>query len=150
MPEIVVAELINCPREQVWSVISDPLRALDWVSTAVERQFAAEEVVQKGTVTRHIDKFLGRSIQSTWEIVEFDPPSHIIGRTISAPMAMKYEYHLAETDDGTQIELQVEADPGLGGLFGRLADPLVAQMAKRALQADLSNLKDLCEAGAIG
>lgn len=101
-------------------------------------------------MTRHVDKFLGRSIQSTWEIVEFDPPSRIMGRTISAPMAMKYEYQLAERDHGTQIELQVEADPGLGGLFGLLGDPLVAQMAKRGLQADLSNLKDLCDAGAIG
>lgn len=29
MPVIVVAELIHCPREQVWAAISDPLRALD-------------------------------------------------------------------------------------------------------------------------
>ncbi len=64
-------------------------------------------------------------------------------------MAMRYEYHLTETEGGTQIELNVEADPGLGGLFGKLADPLVAQMARRGLQADMANLKDLCEAGAL-
>lgn len=150
MAVIELAEVIKRPREIVWAVVSDPLGALDWVSTAVERRFAAREVVEKGTVTRHVDRFLGRRIETTWEIVHLEAPIRLVARTITAPVAMEFEYELAERGHDTQVALNITTESDLGGLFGRLADSLVIGMVRRSLQADLTNLKELLEAGELG
>lgn len=147
MPQIVISEVIARPPQVVWDVIADPLKALEWVSAAVGREFAARQVVEKGTVTRHVDRFLGRKIHSTWEIVHCDPPASLIARTIVAPTAMEYAYQLVDVANGTRLTLTIEAESGLGGMFGRMADSLVIGMARRSLQADLTNLKDLLETG---
>ena len=150
MPVIELGEVVARPREVVWAVVSDPLRALDWVSAAVERRFAAREVVEKGTVTRHVDRFLGRRIDTTWEIVHLEAPVHLVARTITAPVAMEFEYELAERESGTEVALTITTESDLGGLFGKLADSLVIGMVRRSLQADLTNLKELLEAGELG
>ena len=147
MPEFQVTAVIERPRQDVWDVVSNPLRALDWVSAAVTREYAAAEVEEKGTVTRHVDRFLGRNISSTWEITHCEPPASLVGRTIVSPIAMEYVYELSEDPAGTHVSLTIHAESGLGGLFGRMADSVVAGMARRNLQADVSNLKDLLEAG---
>ena len=62
---------------------------------------------------------------------------------------MEYAYELVELPNGTRVSLTIDAESGLGGLFGRMADSVVAGMARRNLQADLTNLKDLLEAGEL-
>jgi carbon monoxide dehydrogenase subunit G len=142
-----VSEFIKRPIQEVWDLVSDPVRALEWVSAAVERELAMPEAApEKGTVSRHVDKFLGRRVNSTWEIVQYEPPLSLKARTIAAPVSMEYEYKLDEQEAGTSVELTIAAEPGLGGLFGKLADALVVQMARRSIQSDLTNLKELCEA----
>ncbi|NNC93504.1 MAG: hypothetical protein HKN80_13545 [Acidimicrobiia bacterium] len=150
MPQLQVVEVIALPRRAVWEVISNPLLALEWVSAAEERRFAARQVLEKGTVTRHVDRFLGRHVNSTWEIVEYEPPGSLVARTIVAPIAMEYAYELTGLPGGTRVSLTVHAESGLGGLFGRMADSVVIGMVRRNLQADLTNLKELLEAGELG
>ena len=100
-------------------------------------------------MTRHVDRFLGRHISSTWEITHCEPPTSLAARTIVAPTAMEYVYELTEVPNGTHVSLTIDAESGLGGMFGRMADSLVTGMARRNLQADLANLKDLLEAGEL-
>ena len=149
MPSFTVSEVIKRPSHEVWPLVADPIKALDWVHTAIEREFAAEPVLQKGTVTRHVDRFLGRRIHSTWEVTDLEPPLYLKARTIAGPFQMEYRWDLDESDSGTEVTLTVHGEPGLGGVFGRLADAIATQMARRQIQADLTNLKELCEAGAV-
>lgn len=148
MPSFTVSEVIERTIEDVWPLVADPIRSLEWVHTAVEREFAAEPVLQKGTITRHIDRFLGRRIHSTWEVTDLEPPLYLKARTIAGPFAMEYRWDLEGYEESTSVRLTVEGEPGLGGIFGRLADAIVTQMARRQIQSDLTNLKELCEAGA--
>ena len=47
---------------------------------------------------------------------------------------------------GTRVSQTIESEPG--GFF-KLAEPLVVTMAKRHVQGDLDNLRDLMEAHAL-
>ena len=45
--------------------------------------------------------------------------------------------------DGTRFTYRVEAESGLGGVFGRLADPLVEKAQRRTVRANLDTLAEL-------
>ena len=49
-------------------------------------------------------------------------------------------------DDTPQTPIAGEGAAGLGGMFGKLADALVARMYARQMKANLGTLKDLLEA----
>jgi hypothetical protein len=57
-------------------------------------------------------------------------------------MALDISIAFALVEGGTKVTFRGEGDSG--GFF-KLADPLVSRMAKRQLEADAANLKDLLE-----
>ena len=50
---------------------------------------------------------------------------------------------LEEVDGGTLFTYRVDTESGLGGVFGKLADPLVTKAYSRMMRASLDNLADL-------
>jgi plasmid stabilization system protein ParE len=45
--------------------------------------------------------------------------------------------------DGTRRTFRIDADSGLGGIFGKLADPLVEKAQARTVRANLETLAEL-------
>jgi carbon monoxide dehydrogenase subunit G len=45
--------------------------------------------------------------------------------------------------DGTRVTWRVDATPGLGGVFGRLADPLVEKAHARTVRGNLETLTEV-------
>lgn len=151
MPDLSVSVTINKPIDLVWEHVSNPRMHLEWMGVAREREFAARPVVEKGTITRHVDKVLGVRLASTWEIIECDPPYKLAARSISSPFGATFEWELSEPTEGeTELKFRAEGEPGLGGLFGKIADEIVTRSIRRQLTADFENLKDLLETDSLG
>jgi uncharacterized protein YndB with AHSA1/START domain len=137
--------VIDRPIEEVFAFATDPDNVSLWQSTSLETEQTSEGPVGVGTTFRDTSKFLGRRIESTYEVTENDPPHKQCMRITSGPIPGSGCYALEPTDGGsTRFTQNFEAD--VGGFF-RLAEPLVGRAIRRQMEADMATLKDLLEAG---
>jgi uncharacterized protein YndB with AHSA1/START domain len=137
--------VIERPVEEVFAFATDPNNDTLWQSTSLETEQTSEGPVGVGTTFRNTTKFLGRRIESTYEITENDPPHKQCIRITSGPIPGSGCYLFEPTDGGsTRFTQTFEAE--VGGFF-RLAEPLVGRAIRRQQEADMATLKDLLEAG---
>ncbi len=97
-----------------------------------------------GTTFRNTSKFLGRRIESTYQVTENDPPHKQCVRITSGPIQGAACY-LFEPADGGSTRFTQNFETEVGGFF-KLAEPLVARAIRRQMEADMATLKDLLEA----
>jgi len=136
--------VIERPVEEVFAFATDPNNDTLWQSTSLETEQTSEGPVGVGTTFLNTTKFLGRRIESTYEITENEPPHKQCIRITSGPIPGSGCYLFEPTDDGsTRFTQTFEAE--VGGFF-RLAEPLVGRAIRRQQEVDMATLKDLLEA----
>jgi ligand-binding SRPBCC domain-containing protein len=145
MPGFEVSTEIAAPVQKVWEFVDKPENELLWQSNAAERVVLTEGPIEKGTRIRLVDRFLGRGLESVWEIVEHYP-YHRADRVADGPLYLESAWTLEPLETGTRISMEVEAPEGFGVFFGKLAEPLILRMARRDFDNNLAKLKDLIEA----
>ena len=132
--------------EDVWAVISNVENNPKWSSAALEAKQTSPGPIGVGTTARFVGKFLGRRIESDSVVTEFEANRKYSFESKSGPFPIKGSYTVEHTEGGTRVTATFDVEPG--GFF-KLAEPLMMSMAKRQLQGDLDNLKDLMEANAL-
>ncbi len=136
--------VIERPVEEVFAFTTDPNNESLWQSTSLETEQMTEGEVDVGTTFRNTSKFLGRTIESTYQVTENDPPHKQCVRITSGPLPGTGCYFYEPADGGsTRFTQTFETE--VGGFF-RLAEPLVARAIRRQMEADMATLKDLLEA----
>ena len=135
--------VIERPVEEVFAFVTDPNNDPLWQSTSLETEQTSEGPVDVGTTFRNTSKFLGRRIDSTYEVTENDPPNKQCVRITSGPIPGEGCY-LYEPADGGSTRFTQNFEAEVGGFF-RLAEPLVARAIRRQMEADMATLKDLLE-----
>jgi uncharacterized protein YndB with AHSA1/START domain len=147
MPRVEEDIVIARPPEDVFAFVTAPENDLLWSSTAVERQVESDGPIRVGTRIKAVDKFLGRRVESTFEVTEHEPNRRSAIRFVSGPIRAEGSYTFEPTTAGTRFRWTLETPPGLGGLYlGRVTDPLVTWIFRRRLQRDLRRLKAVLEA----
>ncbi len=137
--------VIDRPVEEVFAFVTDLNNDPLWQSTSLETEQTSEGPVDAGTTFRNTSKFLGRRIDSTYEVTENDPPHKQCVRITSGPIPGSGCYLFEPANGGSTRFTQIfEAEAG--GFF-RLAEPLVARAIRRQMEADMETLKDLLESG---
>jgi ligand-binding SRPBCC domain-containing protein len=145
MPGFEATTEIAAPVQKVWEFVDNPENELLWQSNAAERAVLTEGPVEKGTRLRLVDRFLGRSIEWEWEVVEHYPYRRV-DRVVEGPLYLESSWTMEPLERGTIFSMEIEAPEGFGGFFGKLAEPLVLRMARRDFDTNLAKLKDLIEA----
>jgi uncharacterized protein YndB with AHSA1/START domain len=136
--------VINRPIEEVFAFATEPENEPLWQSTSLETEQTSEGSVGVGTTFRNTSKFLGRRIDSTYEVTENEPPRRQCLRITSGPIPGSGCYLFEPAEGGTRFTQTFEAE--IGGFF-KLAEPLVGRAIRRQMDADMATLKDLLEAG---
>ena len=137
--------VIDRPIEEVFAFATDPNNVSLWQSTSLATEQTSEGPVGVGTTFRDTSQFLGRRIESDYEVTENEPPHRQCVRITSGPIPGSGCYLLEPDADGsTRFTQNFEADVGS---FFRLAEPLVGRAIRRQMEADMATLKDLLEAG---
>ena len=137
--------VINRPVEEVFAFVTDPNNDPLWQSTSLETEQISEGPVDVGATFRNISKFLGRRIESTYEVTENEPPHRQCVRITSGPIPGSGCY-LFESADGGSTHFTQTFEAEVGGFF-KLAEPLVGRAIRRQMEADMATLKDLLESG---
>ena len=99
--------------------------------------------MQVGTKVTEVRKFLGRRMDSTLEVTQYEPDRKFSIRVLSGPVPFDVEHTLEADDGGTRVKWVGTGEPG--GFF-KLAEPLVARQVQRQFRGDFETLKDLLEA----
>jgi uncharacterized protein YndB with AHSA1/START domain len=146
MPRVEEEIIIRRPPEDVFAFATAPENDRLWSSTAVERRVESDGPVQVGTRINAVDKFLGRRIESTFEVTEHEPNRRSAIKFVSGPVRAEGTYTFEPASGGTRFRWALQAPPGLGGLYlGRVTDPLVTWIFRRRLRRDLRRLKEVME-----
>ena len=147
MPRVEEEIIIQRPPEDVFAFTTAPENDRLWSSTAVERRVESDGPIRVGTRIKAVDKFLGRRIESTFEVTEHEPNRRSAIKFVSGPVRAEGTYTYEPATDGTRFRWTLDAPPGLGGLYlGRVTDPLVTWIFRRRLQRDLRRLRAVMEA----
>ena len=62
-------------------------------------------------------------------------------------MPFSIAWTLVPEGGGTRLTYRLEAESGLGGVFGKLGEPLVVKAQQRTVRTNLANLKEILESG---
>lgn len=145
MLKIEVTETVERPIEDVWAYLSDPTALPEWSASTQEVELLSDGELTKGARVRALGRFLGRSIEFVMEVTQYEAPVHLGWRGVEGPFDTEVEYDLQSVGDSTRIAMRAEAEAGLGGVFGKLLDPVVTAAFRRESQSDLGRLKDILE-----
>ena len=144
MAKVQHSVVIGIPVKEVFAFVTDLANATLWQSWAVEAGYTSDGPRGPGTPYLYVAKFLGRRIESTGEITALELNRRYAWKVTSGPIPMEAETVFEPFEGGTEVTAVWWGEPG--GFF-KLAEPIVVRMAKRQLETDFANLKDLLEAG---
>lgn len=143
MIKIESSVTINRPVEDVFEFVADNDNDTLWQSgVLVSEQPSGPMGV--GATYKQVSKIVGRKIESTIEVTEFDPNRRFAFKTTSGPLPMSGSLSCEQVAEGeTKVHILGEGESS--GLF-KLADPIISSMVQREWDTNLANLKELMEA----
>ncbi|MDQ3627839.1 MAG: SRPBCC family protein [Actinomycetota bacterium] len=134
--------VIRRPLEDVWTYVTDPANNPVWQGPVTEVRSGTGVPVAVGSEIAEVMHFLGRRIEVTWAVTEYEPMQRSAVRTISGPVPMHGSYRFERVDGGTRFTLGAEMQAH--GLF-KLAEPVFARMVDREGASSCEVLKELLE-----
>lgn len=145
MPVVEESVLISREPQEVFDYLSIPENNPLWDSTVAAARQLDDGPVTVGTRWSGTNKILGRRFDWTTEITEVHVPEVLASRSVEGKLHFTARYDLRPESGGTRLTYRIEAESGLGGMFGRFADPLVESAQGKALRANLARLAELLD-----
>ena len=143
MPVFEDSVFIACPLQDVFDFMVESGNLAVW-DISVER---AEKVgtgpVGLGTRTRGMSKIMGKHLEWATEMTEFQPPTRITYTSVEGQISFAVTNVLEPVAGGTRLTYRVDTGSGLGGVFGRLAEPFIEIAQTRTLRGHLETLGNL-------
>jgi hypothetical protein len=136
--------VIERPVAEVFALAADPTNDPLWASVVAEATQTSEGPLGVGTTFEQVLRLLGRRIEITFEVTEYEPNRRLhIGRFSGRLRSAVGRRTFEPAPAGTRVTFRGE---GTSGLFLNLLEPLVTAAARRAVRRDLANLKKVLEA----
>lgn len=145
MPIVEEQVTIGAEPQRAWDYLADPAHLPVWDSALEDAEQVGDGPAGAGTRWRGTARFLGRRIPWETAFAEWEPPHRRVQRTTDGPLRFVLTMTLEPADGGTRLTYRSEIEPGLGGVFGRIAEPFVARAIARTVRANLQTLKGLVE-----
>jgi uncharacterized membrane protein len=136
---------IEKPLAEVFAYVTDIENFPVWSSEVEKAWKTSEGPMGKGTTFSSAAKVLGRQIENTIEVTEYEPNSKWFLKPTSGPVSGEIQYHFEPVDGGTKFSVALDADAG--GFF-KLGEPIVNRMLQRQYETNGATLKDLLESQA--
>ena len=138
--------VIDRPPTEVFAYLTDPARIPEWQASALEATRETPGPMAVGTRVREVRKFLGKRMDSTVEVTEYQPNEKYSLRVVTGPIRFDVRHSFTQAGGGTEVNVVIEGEPG--GFFA-LAEPLVVRAVARELGNNLETAKDILEAQAV-
>ena len=143
MEPIIRTIVIQRPIEEVFDLATCLLRCKVWRPGIVAAEKLTPDAVQVGSRYKHQIKFLGVTFDSNPIITVWDPPHRMVYQDHSGPVKYEVIYSFEPAAEGTQLTLNVNAEPGKS--YMHFADGLMRAALVRQFDSALHSLKDILE-----
>ena len=141
--DVVTGIEIRRPRDAVSAFAADPTNATAWYRNIKEVDWETAPPLVVGSRVRFRAQFLGRTLDYTYEVREFEPGRRFVMSTAQGPFPMETTYTWEDAADGaTRMTLRNRGEPSG---FAALATPVMTLAVRRANAADLRRLRTLLE-----
>ena len=141
--------IIHRPAEDIFTYMTDGEHLVDWSSVVLAARTAPSGPIQGGSRLRITSQLLGRWMETTYEVIECQPHSHLTLKGTTGIIPCVFSYQFDATEGGTILSLEVIMSLSLqAGMLG-LPEAVVETIVTRQLQHDLLTLKDVMEARAL-
>ena len=134
--------LICRPIKRVFDFISTPRNDVQWQYGILASYQTSVGIMNAGSLFGNFGHFLGRRIQSTFEITHYEPNRKYGFKSIFGPIELQTLYAFEIADGCTQVEVSTHLTQN--GFF-KLPDALLAKLAKKQFKENLASLKSLLE-----
>jgi hypothetical protein len=145
VPVDVVTEIeIDRSRGEVAAFAVDPDNATAWYQNIDTVEWETPKPLAVGSRLRFTAKFLGRTLEYTYEVREHVPGERFVMSTAQGPFPMETTYTFEDAGDGrTRMTLRNAGEPsGFAAILRRVMSGAI----RRANTKDLRRLKALLEA----
>jgi uncharacterized membrane protein len=141
----VVTEIeLNRPRGEVYAFVADPTNATAWYKNIESVVWETAPPAVVGSRVRFRARFLGRTLEYTYEIQAIEPACRFVMATAQGPFPMETTYTWDDAPgDATRMTLRNRGEPSG---FAAVTAPVMTRSMRRANEADLRRLKALLEA----
>jgi uncharacterized membrane protein len=139
------AATISAPIETVWGVVSDPERALSFMSGVTRWEIDGEERVGLGARYRMLLRVGSAEVGGLIEIVEWDPPKELAWTSITG-VDQRGRWRLRAVAPGrTHAEIRLVAGVPGAGISGWIAERLAQPIVSSHLRTTVAQLTRLVE-----
>ncbi|WP_181762593.1 MULTISPECIES: SRPBCC family protein [unclassified Pseudarthrobacter] len=142
MPVVEESVVIARPPQEVFDFLSRFENIAVYDSSVTSSGQVGEGPVGLGSRGRGTSKVMGQQFDWVVEVIEFDPPRRMVSRSVEGKLDFTVTFELEPADGGTRVTQRIDAASGLGGVFGKLADALVARAQGRTVRANLETLAE--------
>ena len=143
MPVVEESVFIPRPPQQVFNFVSKYENIPVWDSSVVHAETIGGGPVQLGTRGKGTSKVVGKKFDWIAEVAEFESPDRLVIRSVDSQLEFTITNTMKPEGDGTRLTFRIDAASGLGGVFGKLADPFVEAAQARTVRANLETLSEL-------
>jgi Polyketide cyclase / dehydrase and lipid transport len=135
--------VIDRPREEVAAFAADPGNATAWYRNIEAVEWETPPPVAIGSRLRFRARFLGRTLEYTYEVRELAPGRRFVMATAHGPFPMETTYTWEDAGPGaTAMGLRNRGEPSG---FAAVTAGVMARAMRRANEGDLRRLKTLLE-----
>jgi hypothetical protein len=136
-------KLIYRPVKEIFEFISATENDFQWQYGTLASGQITEGAARVGAFFRSIGHFMGRRMESTFEVTEFEPARKYGFKSLSGPMQSRTLYTFEVTDGATKINVSMQATA-----VNLLQAPegILKKQMKKQLRENLDMLKSILEA----
>ena len=145
--DVILETTVARPRNVVAGYATDWRNDTRWIGAIGEARLVTDGPFGVGSRVERIAKFLGRKIEYVLEVVEHEPGSRLIMRSVKSPFPMTVTYEFEDAGGGTRMRIRTQGD---AGRYYRFAAPLLDRAVRRNVARDLARLRALLEADSAG
>src|SRR5258706_9837188 len=137
--------VINLPAEKIFDYMVDAENLVEWSSAVIAVRKTMPGMISVGATWRYTTRFLGRWLETTYELVEHEPSHLFTLKSISGLCPAIFSYRLEAIECGrTNVSLEAVIHHIEGFLV--LEEPVVTSAVRRQIEGGLQTLRDILEA----
>ncbi|MGH8952575.1 MAG: SRPBCC family protein, partial [Acidimicrobiia bacterium] len=137
--------VISRPPEKVFAFFDNRRNDNRWMDTVVSSEWIDRDGPTALGRRGRMVMYAPRLTEFEDEVTEYEPGSRVGHRSVSTSMIVFTACYADPVPGGTRATVVFEPERLPGGVFGKLAAPLVARTVRRNYRADLARLKQILE-----